>query len=91
VFVHGKPFQPILMFVAKVWSLPSSGAPEICLTQVGSSLTCNHQTKLERLARDKHFSFLQKSVNYGRKKFYSRGPLIQCYETFLLVTADAAK
>jgi hypothetical protein len=29
---------------------------------------------LERLARDKHPSLLQKSVNYGRKKFYSTGP-----------------
>ncbi len=26
-----------------------------------------------RLARDKHSSLLRKSVNYGRKKFYSTG------------------
>jgi hypothetical protein len=29
--------------------------------------------RLERLARDKHSSLLRKSVNYGRKKFYSTG------------------
>jgi len=28
----------------------------------------------ERLAGDKNSSLLQKSVNYGRKKFYSIGP-----------------
>ncbi len=30
-----------------------------------------HQTRLERLVRDKHSSLLQKSVNYGCKKFFS--------------------
>jgi hypothetical protein len=34
----------------------------------------SHLTRLERLARDKHSSLLRKSVNYGRKKFYSTGP-----------------
>jgi hypothetical protein len=29
---------------------------------------------LERLAKDKHYSSLQKSINYGGKKFYSTGP-----------------
>jgi hypothetical protein len=34
---------------------------------------------LERLARGKHSSLLQKSVNYGCKKFYSTGPcLLNC-------------
>jgi len=31
------------------------------------------ETGLERLDRDKHSSLLQKSVKYGRKKFYSAG------------------
>jgi hypothetical protein len=30
--------------------------------------------KLERLARDKHSSFLRKSVNRGLNKFYDTGP-----------------
>ena len=29
---------------------------------------------LERVARDKHSSLLQKSVNYGRKKFFEFAP-----------------
>ncbi len=39
------------------------------------ALPANIRTRLERLARDKHFSLLQKSVNYGHKIFYSTGPL----------------
>jgi hypothetical protein len=46
----------------------------MCFTQVGSGLTRNYWTRLERLARDKHASLLRKSVNYVRKKFYSTGP-----------------
>jgi hypothetical protein len=32
------------------------------------------ETRLERLARDKHSSFLRKFVNYALKKFYKIGP-----------------
>ncbi len=39
-------------------------------------------TRLERLARDKHSSLSQKSVNYDRKKFYSTGCRAQCCKTF---------
>ncbi len=35
-----------------------------------------HKTRLERLARDKHSSLLQKSVNYGQKKFNNIGPRV---------------
>jgi hypothetical protein len=52
-----------------LWVKPGT-YPERC-----SGLTCKHYTRLERLARDKHSSLLRKSVNYGRKKFYSTGPL----------------
>jgi hypothetical protein len=38
-------------------------------------------TKLERLARDKHFSLLQKSVNYDHKKFYSTAA---CFDKFVV-------
>jgi hypothetical protein len=37
---------------------------------------------LERLARDKQSSLLQKSINYGPKKFYGTGPWGQCYNSF---------
>jgi hypothetical protein len=35
---------------------------------IASGLTHNHQTRLERLARDKHSSLIRKLVTYGRKK-----------------------
>jgi len=41
-----------------------SGAP-----LYGRLLASNTNTRLERLARDKHYTLLQKSVNYDRKKF----------------------
>ncbi len=58
-----------------------SDAPFRCST-LGQApgLTHKHQT---RLARDKHSSLLQKSVNYDRKKFYSTGPWGQSHKTFL--------
>ena len=37
-------------------------------------LTQTHYDRLERLAKDKHSSLLQKSVNYSRKKLYSTVP-----------------
>ncbi len=40
-------------------------------------LTHKHYTRLERLARDKHFSTWRKYVNYGRKKVYSTSPTCQ--------------
>ncbi len=36
---------------------------------------------MERLAKGKHSSLLQKSVNYDRKKFYSTDPLGLNYKT----------
>jgi hypothetical protein len=36
-------------------------------------LTHKHKTRLERLARDKHTSFLHTVINYGRRKFYKIG------------------
>jgi hypothetical protein len=58
------------MVVGKARSLP----PERCFTCLNSSLAYKQKTRLERLSRDKHSSFLRKFVNYGQKKFYSIGP-----------------
>jgi len=41
---------------------------------VGSGLTNQHLTRLEKLARGKHSSLLQKFVKYGRKNFITLGP-----------------
>jgi hypothetical protein len=46
------------------------------LTRVGSSLTHKHLTGLERLAKDKHSSLLQKSVNYDCKSFIVQAPVV---------------
>ncbi len=74
MFVPGRRFQLSLMFEGKARSLPKSGAPERYLNQVRCSLTCKHYTGMERLARNKHSSFLQTFVNYTCKKFYNIGP-----------------
>jgi hypothetical protein len=34
-------------------------------------------SRLEKLARGKHSSLLQKLINYGLKKFYNIGPWIR--------------
>jgi hypothetical protein len=65
VFVPGKPSQLSLLFVGEAGAYPCE-APFRCLTLgYPPGLTHKHQTRLERLAREKHFSLLQKSVNYG--------------------------
>jgi len=61
------------MFVGKARSLPKNEAPERCFTWLSSSLAYKQQTRLERLARDKHSSLLQKFVIYVQKKVYSIG------------------
>ncbi len=70
----GKLFQPGLMFVGKSRGLPISRVSERWLSRVGSGLISKHLTRLERIARNKHSSFLGKFVNYVRKKFNNIGP-----------------
>jgi len=47
---------------------------KICLTWVGPGQTSKYYIRLERLAREKHSSLLQKSINYDRKKLYRINP-----------------
>jgi hypothetical protein len=42
-----------------------------------TGLTHKHQTRLERLAKDKHSSLLRTLVNYGRKTFYNIGSCVR--------------
>ncbi len=49
-------------------------------------LTCKLETRLERLAMEKHSSLLQKSVNLGRNKFYDTGPSLRKYFFLIFVT-----
>jgi hypothetical protein len=50
------------LWVGKAKSLPKSGASERCFNQLGSSLTRNHYTRLERLARDQHSNLYYKHL-----------------------------
>ncbi len=72
MFARGKPFQPSLMFVGKAGAYLLE-APQVLHSRVGSNHTIKNLTRLERLARNKRCSLLQKSVNYGRKKFHNIG------------------
>jgi hypothetical protein len=53
VFVFGKHVQTSVMCMHKALKY---GAPVRCFIQLGSSLTLKQQTRLERVARDKHSS-----------------------------------
>ncbi len=66
MFVSGKSLYISLMFVG--------GAKVL---HVDSGLARKHLTKLERLARDKHSSLLQKIVNYGVKSFMTLGQKLE--------------
>ncbi len=69
-----KPFQPSLMSAGKAGAYMSE-APFRCYT-LGQALGLTHeqQTRLERLAKDKHSNPLPKYINYDGKKFYSTSP-----------------
>jgi len=70
VFVPSRPFQPSLMFVGNVRSLPPGGASEKC-SQVSSNLH-KHYSRLESLPGT-NTSLLRKFFNYGCKMFYKIG------------------
>ncbi len=56
-----------------------SGGP---LWAIVPGKTHKHKTRMERLAKDKHSSLLQKFVTYGRKKFDRIGPWSRSHKTF---------
>ncbi len=62
------------MFADKDRSLPKCAMTERCSTDTGSVLTCKQQTRLQKLAVDKHSSLLRKFVNDGHKSFVTFGP-----------------
>jgi hypothetical protein len=57
----------------------SSETPFMCST-LGQApgLALKQLTRLERLAKSKHSSLLQKFITYGRKMFYNIGPPVAC-------------
>ncbi len=77
MFVPGKPLQPSVMFTIKAEDY-LNGAPlkksTLILFNQGYP---KHEARLEKLARDKHSSLLQRFVTYGRKKFYNIMPRLR--------------
>ncbi len=54
VFVPGKPLQPSLVFAGKAGAYPSEAPFRYSTLGQATGLTYKHQTRLKRLARDKH-------------------------------------
>ncbi len=73
VFVPSKSSQIDLMLAGKASSLPLEWSIFQVLRLVGSSHNQEHDTRLGRLARDKHSSLLRTFVNYGSKNFITLG------------------
>ncbi len=82
MFVPGRPSQPTLMFVGKLWSLSKSGAAERGFPWEGSNLYTNIIWQEERFAKEKHSSLLLEhpQIIYV-KSFYNIAPvrLGQCW------------
>jgi hypothetical protein len=51
-------------------------------------LTRKHETRLLRLARDKHFSLLRNFVNYGSKSFTGLAPGANVIKLFTAVSYE---
>ncbi len=68
IFVRSQclPLESRSSLVYCLWVKPGAYRTERFFTQVGSGLARKHQTRLERLARDKHSRILQKFVNYEK-------------------------
>jgi hypothetical protein len=62
------------MFVGEARFYPSETSFRYSTLGWAPGLTHKHKTRLERLGRDKHYSLLQKSVNYGQKSFITLAP-----------------
>ncbi len=62
------------MFAGQAGSLPLRAGTERCSTRVGTGLTRKHDTRLERLARDKNSSLLGTFVSYEEIMFDEYGP-----------------
>jgi hypothetical protein len=61
------------MFVRKAGTYPSGVPKGSSLYSYALGLIHKHLTRLERLVRDKHSSFLRTFVNYGHKFFITLG------------------
>ncbi len=79
MFTPIKLFHSNLIIESKAKNFTMRIETERCSTLVGSGLTFTLSTGLERVAKDKHSSLLQKFVNYGRKKLGYGANVIQLF------------
>ncbi len=66
--------QAYLIFVGKVGSQPVQLSSLRGSTLISSNLDCEFYVWVEVTKSSKHSSLLKYGTNYGRKRFYSRGP-----------------
>ncbi len=86
--VHpSKPLQDTIVFAGKARAFPSGIPFRYSTLGQAPGLAHKQYHRLERLARGKHYSSLQKFVTYGRKKFYIIGPRCQCYSAFTVASS----
>ncbi len=74
MFVPGNPLQPSLMFADKARAYPSEPSFRYSTNIVRSWPYAQTFNRLEKLARNKHSSLAQKSVNHGQKSFTTLRP-----------------
>ncbi len=77
MLVPGKPFQSSLMFASKAEAYLSEASFRCSTQGKATGLSCKHQTRLERPARDKYPSLVQTIVDYSHKKLYNIGLRLQ--------------
>ncbi len=70
MFVHGRPFQPSLIFASKTRVYLSEATFRCSILGLSPGFTHKHYGSLEMLARDKHSSLLWTLVNYRCKKSF---------------------
>ncbi len=80
IFVSVRPFQSSVVFEEKAWSLPRYS------TLVCYSLTRKHNTRLEKLNRDKHFNFLAQF--YNKKVFLTQPKLRFNLSSYTYIEAE---
>jgi hypothetical protein len=80
---HSSLLQAFLNFGLRIVNITGLITFQLLYSRVGSGLTHKYWTKLKRLAKDKRSSFLRKSINYSRDKFYDTGPTVANTLNFL--------
>ncbi len=74
------------MFLDKAGAYLSQAPLSCSAVRYAPGFIHKHQTRLERLARDKYISLVRAFVNYGRKSFITLGPVPNVIKIFAAVS-----